>query len=364
MATKKGKEKAIPKSTARRGTKRALVAEPSSTVVKPSTKRIKRIIKVDEKEKAFPAKDTARFSNRYFEFYSNFHLPILQYVFVRQKQVPITEEAIQRALGLSPIPEGLDAFQEAALKCQLYQFDWDAVLRVITLPGSRWIYGYHHTRPKGISALALTLEARVWAQIMSHYVFSSTHESSFTADMAVLLWCILTDQPLNLPRHIRNAIRHVQITDNLPFPALVSDLVSAAGVSYRAGDTKAILPRDDQYVPNGKYIRPPAATISQPTEPAQDIPPSISQAPTTDQLLYQILERLDRQEHKAKMRERPNKRRFTYLKELIMGKFKDSDTPDSTSFTSTGSHDGPDCGDTATNPPLFLTDGTEDGAKP
>ena len=67
MATKKGKEKATPKSTARRGTKRALVAEPSSTVVKPSTKRIKRIIKVDDKEKAFPAKDTTRFTNRYCE---------------------------------------------------------------------------------------------------------------------------------------------------------------------------------------------------------------------------------------------------------------------------------------------------------
>ena len=28
------------------------------------------------------------------EFYSNFHVPTLQSVFVRQKQVPITEEAI------------------------------------------------------------------------------------------------------------------------------------------------------------------------------------------------------------------------------------------------------------------------------
>ena len=125
-----------------------------------------------------------------------------------------------------------------------------------------------------------------------------------------------------------------------------------------------MLPRDDQYVPNGKYLRLPAATISQPTEPVEDIPSSTPQAPTTAQLLHQILEKLDRQEQKAKLRERRNKRRFTYLKELIMGKFKDSDTPDSTSFTSTGSHDGPDCGDTATSPSLFLTDGTEDGAKP
>ena len=78
------------------------------------------------------------------------------------------------------------------------------------------------------------------------------------------------------------------------FPALISDLVSAAGVSYRAGDTKAMLPRDDQYVPNGKYIRPPPAATSHPTEPVEDIPSSTPQAPTTDQLLHQILERLDR----------------------------------------------------------------------
>ncbi|KAL4391356.1 hypothetical protein AHAS_Ahas03G0236900 [Arachis hypogaea] len=80
---------------------------------------------------------------------------------------------------------------------------------------------------------------------------------------------------------------HVQIAGNLPFPALVLDLVSVAGVSYRAGDTKAILPRDDQYVPNGRYLRPPLTTTSQSTDDAT-IP-----SPSTSQLLHQILKRLD-----------------------------------------------------------------------
>ncbi|XP_016166297.1 uncharacterized protein LOC107608997 [Arachis ipaensis] len=78
-------------------------------------------------------------------------------------------------------------------------------------------------------------------------------------------------------------------------------LVSAAGVSYRAGDTKAMIPRDDQIVPNGKYIRPPVVTASRPAEPAKDIPtPSTSQSPSTNQLLHQIIERLDRLDRKGK----------------------------------------------------------------
>ncbi|KAL4344721.1 hypothetical protein AHAS_Ahas11G0206700 [Arachis hypogaea] len=163
MATRKGKEKASNKPPARRVTKRAPAAEPSLTSVKLTTKRVKRIIKVDETEKAFPVRDTARFTNRYceqmfpilaernynnehllilpthivdfveprierrqwrflrrqprqvnlscvVEFYSNFHMLTLQSVYVRQKHVPISEGAIQRALDLPPAPEGLDAY--------------------------------------------------------------------------------------------------------------------------------------------------------------------------------------------------------------------------------------------------------------
>ena len=65
---------------------------------------------------------------------------------------------------------------------------------------------------------------------------------------------------------------------------MVSDLVSAAGVSYRAGNTKAMLPRDDQYVPNGKYLRLSAATTSRRPAPVEDIPSSTPQAPTIDEI--------------------------------------------------------------------------------
>ena len=65
MGTKKEKEKATDKTPARRGTKRTLAKALPSTSVKPPTKRVKRIIKVDESEKAFPARDSTRFANGY-----------------------------------------------------------------------------------------------------------------------------------------------------------------------------------------------------------------------------------------------------------------------------------------------------------
>jgi len=213
----------------------------------------------------------------------------------------------------------------------------------------------------------------VWAQIISHSIFLSTHKSTYTADMAVLIWCILTEQPLNLSRHIQQAMGHVQIAGNLPFPALVSDLVSAVGVPYRAGDITVMIPRTDQYVPNGKYIRQPAPSASQPAGRPLDTPPpstppsSTPQEPSTHQMFLQILERFDRQDRRMEQMERRNKRRYNYLKELIIGThppLAQTDTPDSPSSSSTGSLGQPDSGGDASSPTLLLTDDTEDRAKP
>nr|XP_025652396.1 lysine-rich arabinogalactan protein 19-like [Arachis hypogaea] len=60
MATKRRKEKASEKPPAKRGTKRTPAKAPPSTSIKPLTKRVKRIIKVDEAEKAFLARDSTR----------------------------------------------------------------------------------------------------------------------------------------------------------------------------------------------------------------------------------------------------------------------------------------------------------------
>ncbi|KAL4337445.1 hypothetical protein AHAS_Ahas12G0110900 [Arachis hypogaea] len=61
-----------------------------------------------------------------------------------------------------------------------------------------------------------------------------------------------------------------------------------------------------------------------------------------------------------------NKRRYNFLKELIVGTHpppEPKDTPDSPSSSSTGSHGKPDSGGDASSPTLLLTDGTKDRVK-
>ncbi|KAL4276456.1 hypothetical protein AHAS_Ahas20G0209000 [Arachis hypogaea] len=124
----------------------------------------------------------------------------------------------------------MDGYQEILRQRNEFQFDWDSILPVIAQPETCWTQGRPRLRPKGIDARILTVEAQTWAQILSHYVFPSTHKSSITADLAFIVWCILTEKPVNIPPLIRQAMGRVHAKGNLPFPALVSNLVVVAGV--------------------------------------------------------------------------------------------------------------------------------------
>ncbi|QHN92519.1 uncharacterized protein DS421_17g584460 [Arachis hypogaea] len=188
--------------------------------------------------------------------------------------------------------------------------------------------------------------------------------------MAILVWCILMEKPLNIPRLIRQAMGQVQTVDNLPFPALVTNLVSMAGVSYEATDVKTMIPRDDKIVPNGKYIRPPMVPTSLDMASHSDIL-ATSTAPLAPQqsayqLLIELTEKVDRQGRGIEQIERRNKRRYNYLKKLIGSinpPTEEPDTPECTSDHSMESNQEMDSGSDDSNPALLITDGTEDRAK-
>ncbi|KAL4288045.1 hypothetical protein AHAS_Ahas19G0246900 [Arachis hypogaea] len=111
---------------------------------------------------------------------------------------------------------------------------------------------------------------------MSHYVLPSTHEFSITANLAILVWCILTERPINIPYLIWQAMGRVHTKGNLPFSALVVDLIAAIGVPHEATDMKAIISAKDDVVPSGKYIKPLAGTARLDMSIPSDIPTTSS----------------------------------------------------------------------------------------
>ncbi|KAL4287208.1 hypothetical protein AHAS_Ahas19G0163200 [Arachis hypogaea] len=129
-------------------------------------------------------------------------------------------------------------------------------------------------------------------------------------DLALLVWCILMERPVNIPLLICQAMGRVHAKGNLPFPTLVSDLVVAAGVPCEAKDMKATIPVKDDIVPSGKYLQPPKDTTSLDIAPPSTIPITSSAPPkSTHQLLVELHEKIDRYEQR-------NKCRFAYLKKL------------------------------------------------
>ncbi|KAL4337443.1 hypothetical protein AHAS_Ahas12G0110700 [Arachis hypogaea] len=137
----------------------------------------------------------------------------------------------------------------------------------------------------------------MWAQIMSHYILSSTHESSITTDLALLIWCILTERPINISYLIRQAMGCVHTKGNLPFPALVTDLIAAAGVPQEGKDVKETISAKDNIVLSGKYLKPPAGTANLDIAIPFDIP-TTSSAPqkSSHQLLVELTQKVDRYE--------------------------------------------------------------------
>ncbi|XP_020964374.1 uncharacterized protein LOC110265634 [Arachis ipaensis] len=102
----------------------------------------------------------------------------------------------------------------------------------------------------------------------------------------------------------------VHAKGNLPFSALVSNLVAAAGVPCDAKDMKATILAKGDIVPSGKYLQPPMDATSLDIAPPPTIPTTSSTPPkSTHQLLVELHEKINRYE-------RRNKRRFAYMKKL------------------------------------------------
>ncbi|XP_057735220.1 uncharacterized protein LOC130950678 [Arachis stenosperma] len=211
-------------------------------------------------------------------------------------------------------------------------FDWDAVRRTIAIdPDVPWAMGKSKETPRGIKVVYLNDEARLWQQILSKYVMPSTHESEVPAAMILLIWCVMEEKDLYLPRLIRKYMSRVHVRGTLAFPYLVTQMAGRVEVPWEPEDERPPIANCKKVIPHGKRFdpldyRPPTTA---PTEAATSLAalaaPPTSALSSTSQPVYHLVhchfERLDQMEHRNQRRyeqfERRNKRRYAHLRLIV-----------------------------------------------
>ncbi|MED6177195.1 hypothetical protein PIB30_095725 [Stylosanthes scabra] len=172
-------------------------------------------------------------------------------------------------------------WEKEALKT--FTLDRNLILDHLTKPGSSWVSAKIGSDPTGISVNDLTIEARLWQQILTNYAMPSTHDRKITSDMAILIWCVLEEKQVYFPRLIRQSFWKIHKFGNLAFPCLITQMALKLNVEWDVEDYKPIVPRSKEIIPHGLWIY---------------------------DLVLQLFKRLDRIEHR-------DKRRYEYLKRLI-----------------------------------------------
>ncbi|XP_020973232.1 uncharacterized protein LOC110269698 [Arachis ipaensis] len=149
---------------------------------------------------------------------------------------------------------------------------------------------------------------------------------------------------------------------NLPFPAMVTELVAAAGVHRETKDRRTSIPVEGDVIPTKRCLKPPEVTkdIGLPT-PTRNTTTSSTPQKSATQRLEDLHKKLDRYE-------RRNQRRYAHVKKLLSIVTPPMEDPDISTSTATSSGSTDDNGDEGHSGlghchPLCITSSTEDRAK-
>ncbi|XP_020968752.1 uncharacterized protein LOC107623832 isoform X1 [Arachis ipaensis] len=170
------------------------------------------------------------------EFYCNFYTPTLNSIHLRGGQILVTEADIEDALHCQPKASDTDAFMQTEVEMHCLTYDYDALRSIVAEPDSPWELDANKTKPKGMMFEYLTREARVWQQILAHYVMPTTHFTEISVDMLVLLRCIMEGKELYFPCLIRKYMWRAHVKGTLPFPALIIEMAQRASVPWLPDD--------------------------------------------------------------------------------------------------------------------------------
>ncbi|MED6189836.1 hypothetical protein PIB30_099929, partial [Stylosanthes scabra] len=139
------------------------------------------------------------------EFCENFSANHQSHVFLRGKQIPFSEEDIRRNLGihieLPPLGEN-DDFKKTMEAEKQNELDMDMVFHVIERQGTNWANNLADNTilKKKIDNAILNAEATAWHKLIMANIDPKTHGTTFDMDHALLIFMLMTEVVVNLPR--------------------------------------------------------------------------------------------------------------------------------------------------------------------
>ncbi|MED6192550.1 hypothetical protein PIB30_011076 [Stylosanthes scabra] len=176
-----------------------------------------RVIHFDDKHPDF-------FQRR--EFCANYSSPDQETVFLRGVKITFKESDICRNLGIHidlPGPDVDDAFVEITKRREANSLNMDEVFQVIS-PLDHAILNSH---------------ASAWHKLIMANIDPKTHGTTFDMNHTLLIYVLMTEGVVNLPRIMRDILLTRPMKDPrnlLPYPVFISRLVNQYEVPEYAGD--------------------------------------------------------------------------------------------------------------------------------
>ncbi|RYR48883.1 hypothetical protein Ahy_A07g034971 [Arachis hypogaea] len=145
--------------------------------------------------------------NQVKEFYENLLRRDTTIVFLRGVTLDTSDHAFEALLQIPHIPPAHDTYPQIVKDLTSGKLLLDVVLKKIAIPEAKQEYsrGENAVLPS-IACSDLTLEARIWQQIIADYNLQSTHATHIRVRVAVLLWAILEGKRISILLLIRDSI--------------------------------------------------------------------------------------------------------------------------------------------------------------
>ncbi|MED6200480.1 hypothetical protein PIB30_085540 [Stylosanthes scabra] len=244
-----------------------------------------------------------------------------EHVFLRGKKIPFTEDNIRRHLGIHGESSDAEVDDDFVALAKAYErgddMDMAEIFSVIGQEGTNWANNPAiNTVPKSLNNAILNPRATAWHKIIVANMDPKTHGTNFDMKHALLIYVLMTQGWVNLPRMMRDILL-VHLTKHprnlLPYPVLISRLAHRYEVPEFPNDAFYIV-RDvkevDMYVPfgdwRGERVRGSVRPHRQPPpqdQPAEPLPqPETSATPSApaqyslEPTMHDIMWRLDRQD--------------------------------------------------------------------